>query len=172
MPNFNKTLSGILFQITTAFIETGAPLAFISPLLAQSQFRVLKFLLSGFCPSLFIIVLLCLTPCLPSWNHENSVATAIWMVPFQLFNYSAPGTFLPILYQSNPDLILRRSNSEERLRENWGEISHFSLCFLALNGRTLWEAHRHISTFPSLSSALASYSKNQNIVFLVNLSNK
>lgn len=41
----------------------------------------------------------------------------------------APGTFYPILYQSNADLILRRSNSGEQ--QNWGEISHFSLCFLA-----------------------------------------
>lgn len=96
---------------------------------------VLKFLLSGFCPSLFIIGLLCLTPCLPSWNHENSVAPAVRMLPFQLFNYSAPGAFYPILYQSNPDLILRRSNSGEWLRWDFTLLFVFWLWMVGCCGR-------------------------------------
>lgn len=102
---------------------------------------VLNFFPSDFCPSLFIIGIFCLTPCLPSWNHENAVATAVQILPFQLFNYNASGTLYPILYHSNPDFILRRSSSREP--RNRGEISHF-LSFLALKGRALLEVHKQM----------------------------
>lgn len=121
---------------------------------------VLNYFSPDFCPSLFITVFHCLTPCLPSWNHDNAVAAAVQILPFPLFNYNVSGTLYPILYHCNPDFILRRSSS----REPWAQI--FSLCFLALKGKALLEVHKQMFGFFLLfSQHLHHPAKNRMLLF-------
>lgn len=130
---------------------------------------VLNFFPSDFCPSLFIIGLFCLTPFLPSWSHENAFATAVQILPSQLFNHNASWTRYPVLYHCNPDFILRRSSSREP--QTWGEIFHtFSLFWLWSVGHC-WRHTNKCGTFSSLSSAPAPSSKNQTL-FSLKLSDK
>lgn len=132
---------------------------------------VLNFFPSDFCPSLFIIGLFCLTPFLPSRRHENAFATAVQMLPSQLFNHNASGTWYPVLYHCNPDFSLRRSSSREP--QTWGEIFHaFSLSLLALKSRALLEAHKQVLDFffPFLSTC--TIQQKSDLVFLLKLSDK
>lgn len=132
---------------------------------------VLNYFSSDFCPSFFIIVFHCLTPCLPSWSHDNAAATDVQILPFPLFNYNASGTLYPILYHSNPDFILRRSSS----REPWtqGVTSNFLSLFWLWKVRHCWRyINKYLDFFLLFFSAPASSSKKQNVVFSLKLSNK